>query len=412
MMIREDRSEPAPRRRASRVVAALACSLAVLASSSWAAAAWTSPATGAGTASSTTVPAGPQPTVSVVGRNVTVTWPTTTLTSGDAVSGYRVRRYAASGQAASVGSSCASVQTVLSCTEAAVAPGSWAYRVSALAGSWSGAEGAAGTAVVAPPTFTVSAGSAVTGSPGTVTGTIRSYVGPASLTFRLDNATTGQVLTGAPTSVPVGGQTDVTVTLPAGVTGGSRTIYAIGGGGDVVGAQILVDATPPSPTSIVTGDGGGNAGSAEPGDWLEVTFSEPLRANSICAAWAEDGTAKSMASGVTVSIANNGSATSADLLSVAAPGCGSGGLRFGTVDLGAKGYVRNGTTASFGATGVSSTITWDPATSKLRLVFGAASANRFGTVQSSTVSYAPDPALTDLRGLAVTGTASRQARQL
>ena len=139
---------------------------------------------------------------------------------------------------------------------------------------------------------------------------------------------------------------------------------------------------------------------------------EPLRASSLCAAWADDGAAKSLTAGVTVSIANNGSLTSTDLLSVLVPGCGTGGFRFGLLDLGGKGYVRNGTTATFGATGASSTITWNPATATLRIVFGGASVNRFGTVNTSVATYTPDPVITDVNGLAVTGTAVRAGRQL
>jgi archaellum component FlaF (FlaF/FlaG flagellin family) len=150
----------------------------------------------------------------------------------------------------------------------------------------------------------------------------------------------------------------------------------------------------------------------EPGDSVTITFSEPLLASSLCGAWAEDGVAKSLTNGVIVSIANNGSATSTDLLSVTATGCGAGGFHFGQLDLGGKGYVRNGTTATFGATGASSSITWNPATATLRIVFGGSSTNRFGNVNGSTAVYTPDAALTDTHGLPISGTVSRTARHL
>ena len=387
-----------------RLAAVVLAAVWVVAPAVEALAAWTAAGSGNAAAASTSVPAGPTPSLSVNGRNVTVSWAARTLASGDPVTGYGVRR-----AGATIGASCNSVQTGLSCTETAVAPGNWSYSITALAGSWSGAQGAQASVVVPPAAFTLSA--ATVASPATVSGTVSGFVGPATLSFRLDNPTSGTVLSATPASVPSGGRADVTVTLPAGVSDGPHTVFAIGSGGDVVGAGVTVDATRPTPTALVTADGGGSTGSVETGDSLAVTFSEPLLASSLCAAWADDGTAKSLTSGVTVSVANNGSTTSTDLLTVIVPACGGTGFRFGTLDLGGKGYVRSGSTATWGATGQSSTITWDPTTATLRIVLGFSTTNRFGTVNSSVAVYTPDPAMTDLRGLPITGTVSRSAKQ-
>lgn len=404
-------SVPAKARRARRFAAAFGVAMAALpVASAWAA--WTSGAAGAGAARSQNMPPGPTPQVSVQGRNVTVSWPAATLADGQAVSGYTVRRLATNGSVATIGSSCNTTQTGLTCTERAVAPGTWSYGLTALLGSWTGAEGVRTAATVGAPTFTL-ASPYVTALPGSVTGTVANYVGPATLTFRLDNATTGTVLSATPASVPAGGQVQVSVTLPAGVTQGSHTIYAIGSGGDTVGASVVVDSTRPTPTALATANGPtGTAGASDAGDSLSVTFSERLSVSSLCAAWTDDTTAKTLASGVVVTIANDGNSSTNDILTVAVPGCGPNGFRFGVVNLGNKGFVKGGSAATFGATGTSSTITWTPSTRTLTIVLGTASGNNFGTVANSTAVYTPDPAITDTAGVSITGTASVTGRQL
>jgi hypothetical protein len=397
-------------RRARRFAAAVGLAMVALpVASAWAE--WTSGASGAGVARSQQMPAGPTPQVSVVGRNVTVSWPSATLPGGDPVAAYRVRRVAANGTAATVGTACNTTQTGLTCTETAVAPGSWSYGLTALLGSWTGAEGTRTAATVGAPTFTLSS-PAVTTLPGTVTGTIANYVGPATLAFRLDNATTGTLLSATPAGVPAAGGAQVSLTIPAGVTQGSHTIFAIGGGGDSVAATILVDTVAPSPTALATANGTGTLGASDAGDSVSVTFSERLSASSLCAAWTDDTTVKTLSGGVVVTITHDGNPSSSDILTVAAPACGPAGFRFGTVNLGNKGFVRGGSSATYGASGTSASISWNPSTRTLTIVLGTASGNNFGTVPSSTAVYTPDPVIKDIAGLGITGTASSTGRQL
>jgi hypothetical protein len=113
-----------------------------------------------------------------------------------------------------------------------------------------------------------------------------------------------------------------------------------------------------------------------------------------------------------VTIANAGTPSSPDILTVSAPACGPAGFRFGSVNLGDKGFVKGGSSSTFGATGTSASISWSPATLTLTLVLGTSSGGNIGNVPSSTAVYTPDPAITDTGGLAITGTASRTARQL
>lgn len=381
------------------------------AASAWAA--WSAGGAGAGAAKSQAMPAGPTPAVSVQGRNVTVSWPAATLAGGVPVSGYQVRRVNASGTGVTVGASCSSTQTGLSCTETTVTPGTWSYGITALFAGWTGAEGTRTTATVGAPAFSLGT-AAVTALPATVTGTLANYAGPASLTFRLDDATTGQLLTASPSAVPAGGTVQVSLSLPAGLTEGTHRIFAIGAGSaiDSVAASVLVNTVRPRPTSLVTANGGAAAGTVEPGDSVVITFSEKLKASSLCAAWTDDDTTRTLNSGngLVVTVTNDGSPSLPDILTVAAPGCGPNGLRFGTVNLGDKGFVKGGSSATFGAIGTSSMLTWNPSTLTLTIVLGTASGNNFGVVPNSTAVYTPDPAIADLGGLAVTGTASRTGR--
>jgi hypothetical protein len=403
---------PRLHRRRWPAAGALAVVLALLPATA-ALAAWTAASSGSAQARSQAMPAGPTPSVSVQGRNVTVSWPASTLPGGEAVSGYQVRRrLVATGALATIGAACNTVQSGLTCTETAVDPGSWSYGITPLLAQWTGTEGTRAPAIVGAPTFTRTSAATVTTLPATVTGTLANYVGPANLTFRLDNATSGPVLTGTPTTIAAGGAASVSITLPAGVAAGSHAIYAVGSGaaGDTASVTVAVDATPPTPTALVTTNGGSTVGLAEAGDSISVTFSQALRSSSLCSGWADDGTAKSITSGVTVTIENKGGAGNNDSLLVTAAGCETGGVRFGAIDLGAKGYIKNGT-GTFGAAGTSSTIGWNPATATLTITLGTASGS-FGTVSSSTALYTPDPAITNAGGLAVTGTASRTGAQL
>lgn len=374
---------------------------------------WTSPASGSASVRSQAMPAGPKPVVTVSGRNVTVAWPTATLPGGESVDGYRVRRVTADGTGATVGASCSATQTGLLCTETTVAPGTWAYGITTLLAGWTGVEGPRTAATVGAPSFAV-ASTTVNALPATVTGTVANYAGPASVTFRLDDAATGQLLTATPAAVPASGTAQVSVSLPAGVSEGTHRIFAVGTGSaiDSVAATILVNTIPPRPTALVTANGGATAGAVEAGDSLSVTYSEKLKASSLCAAWADDDATKTLSAGVVVTVTNDGSPSSVDILTLAVPACGPTGFRFGSVNLGDKGYVKGGSTATYGASGTPSTITWNPTTMTLTIVLGTGSGGNLGLVPNSTAIYTPHPAITDTGGLAITGTISRTGRQL
>jgi len=233
-----------------RLAAAVVITLLIAALPTAAGATWASPGTGRGYASADVAPVGNQPTVSVSGRNITVAWAASRFTDGTSVNAYLVGRYdAVTNAAATVGAGCSGSIAAMTCTENAVAPGSWYYRITPKHQSWVGSQGPASTtAVVASPTLTFASAVTITALPSGKTGTIASYVTGETVTWRLDDPTTGTVLAGSivPSPVPASGTSSISVTIPAGTSDGTHTIFAVGSSGASVGsASINVDTLPP-----------------------------------------------------------------------------------------------------------------------------------------------------------------------
>lgn len=224
---------------AAAFVLAVLTTLAPTASASW------KPAGTAGqsAAKARSMPTGATPTTSRTNRNVAVSWAKSTFAGTTvAVTGYTVKRYDTSGVVQTIGSACNVTITVLTCTETGVPAGSWRYAVTPRHQQWAGTEGAQSTAVTVPsPSFTLTS-TTVAATPSTLSGSLAAFVAGQTVTFRLDNATTGTVLTSSitPTPVQASGAATVSVTVPAGTTAGSHTIYAIGSGGDVASRAITV----------------------------------------------------------------------------------------------------------------------------------------------------------------------------
>jgi hypothetical protein len=207
-----------------------------------AAASWSSLGSGRGYSKAQALSSGSVPTATASVRSVTVSW---TASGGSVpVAGYAVKRYDTNGISQMVGSGCSGTIAALTCTEQAVPGGQWRYTVTPLNNNWRGAESGQSTAVtVASPSMTLSP-STVTSLPSTLTGQIAAFLSGQTVSFRLDNATTGTVLTGSitPTPVPSSGTSSVSVTIPAGTANGAHTVYAIGSAGDVASAAVTVSA--------------------------------------------------------------------------------------------------------------------------------------------------------------------------
>jgi hypothetical protein len=252
---------------------ALAAALPAIATASW-----SNSGGGSGYSKAQALPAGNAPTASASSRSVTVSW----TASGGAVpvSGYVVQRYDTSGVLQAVGSACSGTIAALTCTEQSVPGGQWRYTVTPLNNNWRGTESAQSSAVtVTAPSLTLTPTTTAT-LPATLTGQITSFLSGQTIAFRLDNASTGTLLSGSitPTPVPSNGTASVSVTVPAGTANGTHTIYAIGSAGDIASTSLTVSLPVSTTISTSAWDGrDASAGAAATNQSDTSAFSEDTR---------------------------------------------------------------------------------------------------------------------------------------
>ena len=143
------------RLRATLVASALSLLAALLPAA--AIASWKGASSGSGTSEARSMGSVDQPTASNVNGNVTINW--AVPGAGAPVTGYLVRRYDDSGNAQTIGAGCSGTIATTSCTESAVSPGRWRYRVTAVNAKWRGPESAASAlvSVLVSQTLTTSA---------------------------------------------------------------------------------------------------------------------------------------------------------------------------------------------------------------------------------------------------------------
>jgi hypothetical protein len=100
------------------------------------------PSLGNGVSTAATVNVGATPTAAAAGATVTVSWAASTLTSGQPVTGYLVRRYDATTLVSqTILTACTGIVAGTSCTESGVPGGQWVYTVTPQIGTnWLGAE--------------------------------------------------------------------------------------------------------------------------------------------------------------------------------------------------------------------------------------------------------------------------------
>ncbi len=134
------------------------------------------------------------------------------------------------------------------------------------------------------------------------------------------------------------------------------------------------DTTAPTVTNVTLNNGGGppQQGQISANDFVEVTYSEELDPVSFCSAWT-NGTTPTLTSGVTATI------TTGDVLTLSASACT---FHFGSVNL--VGNYNTSTTQAMTFT-TSTSVTWDPATRKLRIVLGSRSGGTVGTGVAAAV---------------------------
>jgi hypothetical protein len=224
-------------------------------------ASWNAAGSVNGYSKATTMPTGNQPAGSVTGRNVTLTW-AASMILGSPVSGYAVARYTTGGVLQSIGASCSGTISALTCTEAAVPAGTWKYGITPKQGLWLGTEGTQSANVtVAAATLTFTSPTTVYSLPTSLNGNLSGYATGEALTFRLDNPSTGTVLTGSTVPSPIqnAGTATFSVTIPAGTSLGAHTVYGVGSLGTQASAGITVaDNVAPTVSAAVinksTGD--------------------------------------------------------------------------------------------------------------------------------------------------------------
>ncbi|HYN32506.1 MAG TPA: hypothetical protein VES40_07765 [Ilumatobacteraceae bacterium] len=206
-------------------------------------AAFSADGVGSGLTASASIPSSAAPSATVVGRDVTVSWPTTTLSSGVPAEGYTVRRYDTSNAAQTVLADCIAPAST-SCVENNVPIGTWVYTVQARTGSWTGPEGLASAAVtVATSTFVLDSTAPITALPAVVTGTINNFLLGESVTYHLDSPT-GPALAGSPSVVASSTSMPVSVTVPAGTTDAPHSVFVVGSGGSIASAAIDIVIPP------------------------------------------------------------------------------------------------------------------------------------------------------------------------
>jgi hypothetical protein len=255
-----------PRMRRLVSTVALTTCLVMVALSGTAWAAWDTTGSGSGSAAGIDMPTGSTPTVNVTGRNVVVNWSQVALPDATPVTAYSVTRYNAADVAQTMGASCNGTIAALTCTEAAVPPGMWNYTIAPMRALWLGTEGSQSADVtVAPASLTLSSPTINT-LPATLGGSVASFITGETLTFRLDDPSTGTILGSTVTTspIPFAGSSAITVTIPLLTPAGAHTVYAIGSLGSQASAGITVNpndtVAPTVSTAIIAKSAGGTAG--------------------------------------------------------------------------------------------------------------------------------------------------------
>lgn len=227
-------------------------------------------ASGSSSAGAQSIPVSAAPNAVAVGREVTVSWPATTLSGGTVAVGYTVRRYDTSGNIQTIAADCLNVAAT-NCTEHSVPFGAWRYSIVSQQGSWSGAEGAQGaTITVSTASFTLGSTAPITALPAAVTGTVSQFEVGETLTYRLDS-TTGPVLSGSPSTVTDSTSMSVSVTIPAGTTDAPHSVFVVGSTGSFASAAINI-VIPPQLVSVQMRDLNSNGKI----DQVTATFDDAL----------------------------------------------------------------------------------------------------------------------------------------
>src|SRR4051812_10045560 len=175
---REERppATPAVASRVGLVVAIVAAT--VFSFVAFAAAGWNGSGSGGTYSKARALPTGNTPTTSITGRNVTVSWTTSSFAGGGPnISDSTVKPYNTGGTVQTIGANCSGTISALTCTENNAPSGSWKYSVTPKSGTnWTGTESSQSTTQAVPnPSYTLSSSSTVTSLAATLNGNLAAF---------------------------------------------------------------------------------------------------------------------------------------------------------------------------------------------------------------------------------------------
>ena len=240
--------------------------------------------------------------------------------------------------------------------------------------------------------------------------------GVGTVTADVSNVTTGQTAVAlAAGSFSVGGvsygyrsaQLTANVSLSAGSKAYSVSASDNASNGPTTGNfSVTVDNTVPSGSDVQAVNGAATAGTAEPGDTITYTFSEPIDPSSVLAGWT--GTSTS----VVVRLINGGLLpTTVDTVQIW-NAANNAQLPLGVISLPTGTYVggTSGTdSALFGATGTASTMVMSGSTITITLGTASGSQGASAGVLAGAMSWVPSATATDRAGNASATTTVNEA---
>jgi hypothetical protein len=143
---------------------------------------------------------------------------------------------------------------------------------------------------------------------------------------------------------------------------------------------VTVDNTKPVPTNVTLNNGSGQTlGRVDNGDFVVITYSEPIAVSTLCTTYSGNGTNQSKTATVTLS--------TADVLTIGTP-CGN----LGSINT-AGNY---NTSSSSSRTFSSSTVAWNAATNQLTITLANGSGGTQGTnVAAAKPTYTPTTSIAD-----------------
>lgn len=338
-------------------------------------------------ASADSVGSGNQPTVTASGSTATVSWTVSTLTSGEAVTGYDVARFDVGGASQTVNAGCAGTINAVTCTENDVPDGTWQYTVTPRIGLWLGTESPKSTQATVGTTrlvFTTPARSTIAGvTTGTLTVERQDVNGIATTVggFNVNLATTS--VTG--TFRNSGDTTTITsISIPNGVSAATFRYR------DTVSGTATLTASAPSAPAVTSATQTVTVSSAaahhlsftqQPSD--SVAGSAFVTQPTVTVRDSFDNTVSTATNSVTLTVASGPGSVSCTSNTVAAT---SGSVSFAGCEIATSGtYTLQATAPGL----VSAT------SQSLVISTGAASRLSFGVQPSNTTAGSPvSPALT------------------